>query len=135
MAARSAGLHTTIWESLTHHVVLPPRLPGRQESRLDSIDQGLNEGLLESARLMRDLMEDLFRDQWDDVRRILLSCKLLHRGGKLTKATLLSAFRGLKGDDALILHIAEQNAGLIIRKLQQFVVARLFDISWLMSHK
>ena len=91
-------------------------VPSRQESRLDKIDQALNERLQDTAQSMRDLTDDLFHDDWDRVRRILLSCKLLNAGGKLTKSSLLPAFRDLHRGDALILHVAEQNASLIIRR-------------------
>ncbi|KAG0648167.1 hypothetical protein D0Z07_5692 [Hyphodiscus hymeniophilus] len=118
MDAKSAGTQTTIWETLVHHVCLPPRLPGRQESRLDKIDQALNERLQDTAQAMRDLTDGLLRDDWDRVRRILLSCKLINASGRLTKSSLLIAFRSLHDGDALILHIAEQNASLNIRRYQ-----------------
>lgn len=40
----------------------------------------------------------------------------MNAGGKVSKAVLLTEFRCLELDDVLIVHIAEQNAGLLIRR-------------------
>jgi hypothetical protein len=109
----------TIWDTLAQIVALPPRLPGRQESRLDKIEQALNERLQDTSRSLRDLTADQFGGDWDRVRRILLTCKTVNAGAKLSKASLLTAFRGLQLNDLIILHVAEQNAAILIRRYQE----------------
>jgi hypothetical protein len=48
-------------------------------------------------------------------RRLLESSMTLNRGGRLNQTTLLTAFRDLEINGILVLHVAEQNAGLLIR--------------------
>ena len=109
----------SIWNSLVNHIALPPRLPGKQDSRLDKLEQALTERLQDASRSLRDLTSNQFGGDWDCIRRVLLTCKIINAGGKLNKASLLTVFRELQGNDLLILHVAEQNAGILVRRYQQ----------------
>lgn len=102
-------------ESLYHHIVLPPCLPGKQESNLEDIELALTERLLRASKVIRDANEGS-RHEWDCIRCSLQICKTLNTGGKLNKASLLAEFRSLEPEDLIILHISEQNAGLLIRR-------------------
>ncbi|KAI9833796.1 MAG: hypothetical protein M1819_003531 [Sarea resinae] len=107
---------STLIESLVNHVALPPRLPGKQDNRIEQIEQALTARLLDASRILRDLTDDSHRDQWDRLRRILETCKILNAGGKLSKSSLLKELQNLEHNDYLILHVSEQNAGLLIRR-------------------
>jgi hypothetical protein len=102
-------------ELLFNHVVLPPRLPGKQDARIEDIEHGLITRVLLASRTVRDLVHVDYRDRWDSIRRSLQACKAVNVGGKLDKNSLLTELRGLHSEDILILHIAQQNAGLLIR--------------------
>lgn len=114
MASQYTG--RTIWDTLAQHVSLPSRLPGSLEARTEHVEQALVERLHDTCRFLRDLTDGTFRDTFDHLRRTLISCKTVNAGGRLNKTTLLSAFRDLQNDDVLILHVSEQNAGLLIRR-------------------
>jgi hypothetical protein len=103
-------------ELLFNHFVLPPRLPGKQDSRIEDIEHSLITRVLLASRTMRDLVNIDFRDRWDSVRRSLQTCKVVNLGGKLDKKSLVAEFRSLQSEDILILHVAQQNAGLLIRR-------------------
>lgn len=111
----SASL-TSILESLFNHVALPPRLPGKRDHNIEEIECAITVRLLNASRDLRDLMYNDFGDQWDSIRRSLQVCKAVNAGGKLNKASLVTAFQKLERKDILILHVAEQNAGLLIRR-------------------
>jgi hypothetical protein len=49
-------------------------------------------------------------------RRLLESSMTLNRGGRLNQTTLLTAFQDLEINGILVLHVAGQNAGLLIRR-------------------
>jgi hypothetical protein len=49
-------------------------------------------------------------------RRLLESSVILNRGGRLNQTTLLTAFQDLEINGILVLPVAEQNAGLLIRR-------------------
>jgi hypothetical protein len=99
------------------HLVLPPRLPGRQDAKLIQIGNDLLERLIKATRLLASLSNQ--NGQWECLRRALQTCKVVNEGGKLNKASLLSTFRDLKDNDFLILHVTEQNAGLLVRRQQE----------------
>lgn len=103
-------------ELLFNHVVLPPRLPGKQDSRIEDIEHGLITRVLHASRTMGDLVNVEFRGRWDSIRRSLQTCKVVNLGGQLDKMSLVAEFRSLQSEDILILHVAQQNAGLLIRR-------------------
>ena len=103
-------------ESLFNHVALPPRLPSKQDGRLEQIEQGLTQRMLDASRALKDLTSERFSDEWNCIRRSLQACRTVNAGGKLNKASLLAEMRGLERQDILILHVAEQNAGLLIKR-------------------
>jgi hypothetical protein len=100
-----------------NHLVLPPRLPGHQDAKLIQIGNDLLERLIKATRLLASLPNQ--NGRWECLRRALQTCKVVNEGGKLNKASLLSAFHDLKGNDILTLHVTEQNAGLLVRRQQE----------------
>jgi hypothetical protein len=103
-------------ESLVNHVALPPQLPGKQEHETEQIECALTGCVLDAARTLRDLTKGELSNQWDRIRDTLQICKTVNAGGKLNKTSLLTEFRRLEHKGLLILHVAEQNAGLLIRR-------------------
>ena len=108
-------------ESILHHVALPPRLPDKQEPAIDEIELKLVERLTVSAKKLRDTLDEENRSIWDGIRRILLTCKALNAGRKLNRTSLLTEFRALDHQNLLILHLAEQNAGMLIKRRNRSV--------------
>ncbi|MCJ1350906.1 MAG: hypothetical protein MMC33_000887 [Icmadophila ericetorum] len=118
-------------ESLYHHIVLPSCLPGRQEGNLVDIEVALTERLLHTSKFFRDAFGESY-NKWDCIRRSLQICKTLNAGGKLNKASLLTEFRSLERRDLIVLHIAEQNAGLLIHNTQgEGILFEAFEASLL----
>lgn len=117
-----------IMESLINHIVLPPRLPGRDD-RNEKLENGLIDHFITASKAMRDITNDKLSENWDWVRRSLETAKVLNARGKLTKATLLSEFRSLQQNVYLILNIAEQNAALLIHCIEERVVFECMETS------
>lgn len=103
-------------ESLVNHIALPLRLPGKLEDEVDQIEESLINHLLDVTRELEFLAARDTRHQWGIIRHTLSICKALNAGGRLEKATLLTRFRSLEHKEFLILHVSEQNAGLLIRR-------------------
>lgn len=108
---------TPMLESIFHHVALPPKLPNRQEAGLEAIGQDLTKILLSATVSLRDSTYEKYGPELDCVRRAISNAKTLNAGGKLNKGTLLSAFRELQGNYLLIIHVSEQNAALLVRRI------------------
>jgi hypothetical protein len=51
------------------------------------------------------------------VRRSLETCKVLNYGGRLDKTSLLREFQALQANELLILNVSEQNAALLIQRI------------------
>jgi hypothetical protein len=110
-----AGTPGELQELLFNHIALPPRLPGGQDRRLDLVERGLVELLIHVTGKLSRLPHNDFPDEWESLRRSLETSGRVNSGSRLTKTSLLTALQGLQGRDFIALHIAEQNAALIIR--------------------
>lgn len=115
MTTHSASVPSTL-ELLLNHVALPPRLPGKEDHRIEEVECALTARLLNASRELRDLVYKDYGDQWDSIHRSLQICKNMNAGGRLNKATLVTQFQGLERKSLLVLHVTEQNAGLLIRR-------------------
>jgi hypothetical protein len=109
-------MNNSLLESLVNHVALPPQLPGKLENRTEQIEHALTGYVLDATRTLRDLTNGELSHKWDYTRNVLQTCKAVNAGGKLNKTSLLTEFRKLGHKGLLILHVAEQNAGLLIRR-------------------
>ena len=108
--------------SLFNHLALPLQLPGKHESKIEEIELALTIRLLDATRYLRLLTGNDASEMLDYIRRSLETCKLVNANGRLNKSSLLNAFRGLERREVLILHVAQQNAGLLIRRHNAYVI-------------
>jgi hypothetical protein len=102
-------------EPVLMHVAFPPRLPAREDSRLENVQHALVDYALKACIRLRDATK--YSMEFDSLRRSLQACKNVNLGGTISKLPLVMALRNLEAgrDEVLILHIAEQNAALLIR--------------------
>jgi hypothetical protein len=112
----SSVSRSSLLESLVNHIALPPRLPGKVDGNVDQIQHALTGRLLDASRTLRDQTNGELSRQWESIRNILHISRTVNAGGKLNKTSLLTQFGRLERKYILILHIAEQNAGLLIRR-------------------
>lgn len=111
---KTLGSEPLLLNALVNHVGLPPHLPAKQEEEVYEIEDALTVRLLNACRALRDLTDGQLSQQWELFRKILQICKVVNAGGKLDRASLLSEFHSLERKDLLVLHVTEQNAGLLI---------------------
>ncbi|KAK2766241.1 hypothetical protein FQN54_007757 [Arachnomyces sp. PD_36] len=113
----SAKLSRSLLESIIAHILLPPKLPGRQDTALNQIEKALATYAVRASSTLRDiLVRDDSHTHWDSIRNLLQTCLTLNSGRSLDHMRLVEAFGTLRTGHPLILHVAEQNAGLLIRK-------------------
>jgi hypothetical protein len=99
-----------------NHIVLPPRVPNRQDPNLARIGHDILTRLIRATRSLEALPENPFTRASELLVRALQTCQTISEGGKLSASSLLGALRSLASNDILILHVTEQNAGLLIRR-------------------
>jgi len=107
-----------LMKAIFNHVVLPPQLPGKHDDQLGQVEPALIRLLQNASSILRDLTEGGIRDHFDLVCHTLHTCRRVNAGGGLDRGTLRAEFGNLGRTGLLILHIVEQNAGLLIRRHQ-----------------
>lgn len=102
--------------SLTfNHVAFPPQLPGRQDPRGDEVNADLTRRLLDATRTLRDSENADAVTTWNTIEKSLTICTMLSQNGHISKSCLRRACEDLTTDHVIILNVAEQNAGVMIR--------------------
>lgn len=118
---RTLAVDDALLEAVINHVALPPRLPAKADNRFDEVEQALSDLLLNASKCLRDHIPGDLSQKWDVTRKTLQICSQVNAGGKLDRRLLLSELQCLNRNDTLIIHVAEQNAGLLIRRDQKSV--------------
>ncbi|OCL12896.1 hypothetical protein AOQ84DRAFT_417852 [Glonium stellatum] len=99
-----------------NHIALPPQLPGSHDSNIEEVGKDICARLLNANRHLTGLKSDILVQASHHVHQSLEICMLVNDVGRLNKSALLESMRDLKRGEVLILHITEQNAGLLIRR-------------------
>ncbi|KAK3947939.1 hypothetical protein QBC32DRAFT_382607 [Pseudoneurospora amorphoporcata] len=98
-------------QELYHHLVLAAKVPTSQPDPLEPINRSLIDYAIKACNFLR---QQSSTGPWDSLLPSLEKCRSLNHDGMLSKSSLEQAFREI-GDKTLILHVASQNAGLLIR--------------------
>ncbi|KAI1327589.1 hypothetical protein F5Y16DRAFT_399163 [Xylariaceae sp. FL0255] len=104
--------------SVYNHLVLPPQVPGGPDQDIDLISAEIIRRMLRACTTVNVAAarhELPLTNTYDSLVTSLEACLELNHG-RLEKRTLLSHFQKLPSTGVLVLHINEQNAGLLIRR-------------------
>ena len=113
-----------------NHVFLPAHVPQANDQGNGSGDRALLDLLLRSAPIFRDANEPRYYQQWSTVHRTLRTFAVLHQhNNSFSKNALTNAFQDINDGGIVIIHIATQNSGLIIRKNVEEYLFESFEAS------
>ncbi|KAE8149344.1 hypothetical protein BDV25DRAFT_156541 [Aspergillus avenaceus] len=117
-----------------NHVVLPPRLPGRQDSEAEAQDvqKDLVHRVLDALESLKGRLDEKAVVAWEAVEKALNICKEVNHDECINEASLLSALAELQQDSAIILYVAAQNACILLRKphdSKETVIFEAFETS------
>lgn len=118
-------LNTKSLGILLNHVVFPEQLPSRHEGDTRTLERDLADGLIKAAEALVTIVSDAHTAIWEDVRKTLLAARNLNNDTDvegLEKTSILESFRQLGPNESLILHVREQNAGLLIKRNADCIV-------------
>jgi hypothetical protein len=103
-----------------NHVVLPPRLPGRQDSEAEvqDVQKDLVHRVLDALESLKGSLDEKAVTVWEAVEKALNICKEVNHDECINEASLLNALAELQQDSAIILYVATQNACILLRKPQ-----------------
>ena len=108
---------TSLLEAVFDHLVLPPKLPDAPEDGSIPLNWELSSRLIRACRQMENLSSDI---SWRTLEASLLLTRDLHQ--PVSIETLMTAFSTIAQDGGanwLALHVAQQNAAIIIYKNKQ----------------
>lgn len=105
----------SVFMEVFNHLVLPPQLPGKQDANIERIGDAIIVRLLQATSTLSRLASQEQTSPWYATRQYLRRCQSLHALGRLEKQSLISKFRNFDQEQPLLLHVAEQNAALIVR--------------------
>ena len=107
---------------LYQHVALPRDVPGKEDRNLFAIGDELLARLIYAVKTLRDEAPVDHTSLLDAIRLTLETSKALNVEGKVDKSLLAKEIEGLGDNHALCLHVAEQNAALLIYKKSKYVL-------------
>ena len=101
-------------QHIYHHVVLPRNVPGREDSNLHQVEVEITRRLINATKqfTLHAPLDDLAK--LGTIRLMLSTCGALNVEGKIDKNMLAKELQQLEDRQALVLHVTEQNAALLI---------------------
>ncbi|OQV10858.1 hypothetical protein CLAIMM_14784 [Cladophialophora immunda] len=110
-----ATVETRLLRSVANHIVLPPDLPGHVDKDLPEIDGDLLRRAQDACIELRSAVGDHFQEELRLLENSLDYGFFIHTAAHLDSLQLQRAFRRLRTGEILLIHIDEQNAGLLVR--------------------
>ena len=101
-----------------NHIVLPPLLPGKNDDSAEDVERDLTRRMTDAVKILRNNSGNDTAAVWQSIEESLQALHSITEDSHINKVSLLSCLQGLQPDNAIILHIALQNAGLLIRQPQ-----------------
>ena len=102
--------------AVANHIILPPDLPGGVDKNLFQINNDLLQRAQDACSSLKAAVKDEFQKELGLLRSSLDHCRYIHTSAHLDSLQLQRAFRRLQEGETLIVHVNEQNAGLLIRR-------------------
>ena len=102
-------------ESVFNHFVLPPKLPGQLDTNTEVIEHNILTRLIRACDTVSKLVGQEFAETWIFIRYSLRACLNVTQG-RLDKTLMMQEFHNLQPKGILILHVAKQNAALLVRR-------------------
>ena len=104
-------------EQAFNHIVLPPEIPGKEDANPDDIGYDLICRLRRACDGLKGTTESSFQQGWQLLDAALESAQHII-GGPLTQTNLYPIFAKVAKEDGFaLLHMKEQNAALIMYRL------------------
>lgn len=98
-----------IMSTLFYHLALPPQLPGKSDTRIEQrkAHRVLIARIISAIRHLTSAIIGKAREAFDCIRRSFENSKHVNYSDRLSKSSLLDAFRRLERDEVLILYVGE----------------------------
>ncbi|KAB8271491.1 hypothetical protein BDV30DRAFT_228123 [Aspergillus minisclerotigenes] len=100
-----------------NHVVLPPKLPGKRETEVQVLEvhNDLLSRVIDAVGQLKEISDAKAVVAWKSIEKTLRTLREVSTEGWVNEASLLGALKELQPGNAIILHVALQNACILIR--------------------
>ncbi|KZP03932.1 hypothetical protein FIBSPDRAFT_844484, partial [Athelia psychrophila] len=115
-------------EYIAHHAFFPPRLPQKDDYEIGH-EEALCSSMFQSAIKYMERVAAQDRDQWDGIAKMLKHLRGTQGSNALSEEEIRRSIADMQLADVLALYIRAQNAGLIIRKLDDASIFESFEVS------
>jgi hypothetical protein len=113
MAASSVTL-----DALFNHLVFPTQLPSKGDN-IAPLESALLNRILATATNLRYQLQGHFQSSYDTLQTSLQACRSIHINRNLDRRALAHELSNIQPKHILILHITEQNSGLLVWRQTQ----------------
>ncbi|EXJ58525.1 hypothetical protein A1O7_05951 [Cladophialophora yegresii CBS 114405] len=128
-----AAADAAFLRAVATHMILPPDLPGGVDRNLPEIDGDLLRRAQDACTELKATIHSEFQRELSLLESSLDYCYFTHSSAHLDSLQLQRAFRRLQEGEILIIHVHEQNAGLLVRHgardLKGHVIFEAFEVS------
>ncbi|KAI1930837.1 hypothetical protein LOZ65_001413 [Ophidiomyces ophidiicola] len=112
-----------------NHIVFPPKLPGQQDASPENVRENLTNRIIDATLILKNNSTAEFLPAWSLIEDSLNTFRQINDAGFVNQVELLDAFKLLQPHHAIILHIVDQNAGVLIRDDTPNVIFEAFEAS------
>ncbi|KAG1893015.1 uncharacterized protein F5891DRAFT_1209340, partial [Suillus fuscotomentosus] len=128
MSVASESSQTDVLEYIITHICCPIKLPQHSDYTLDN-DSALLDVVLGSARKFVSSLPDHDQEQWAPLLKMLESLTATMRSSSLIGEVVESQIKSMGAGDVLAYLIREQNAAVVLRRLDTKTIFESFEVS------
>ncbi|KAG1773742.1 hypothetical protein EV702DRAFT_1129048, partial [Suillus placidus] len=128
MSVASESSQTDVLEYIITHIFCPIKLPQRSDYTLNN-DRSLLDVVLGSARKFVSSLPDDDQEQWSPSLKMLESLAVTITSPSLTGDVVESQIKSMQAGDILAYLIREQNAAVVLRRLDTETIFESFEVS------
>ncbi|KAI5846642.1 hypothetical protein DFP73DRAFT_546547 [Morchella snyderi] len=114
---------------IINHVFLPPKLPQEAETDVGERNSALLKVVRDIAEYYCERKGHDINEQWAPAVKMLTTLGKFDNNGSFNAEAFRKSVRYMESGDVLALHISAQNAGLILRQLEDTMVFESFEAS------
>ncbi|RAO65870.1 uncharacterized protein BHQ10_001882 [Talaromyces amestolkiae] len=113
-----------------NHLAFPPKLPGTRDPKVELVERDILTRLRTAVHTTKAYSSNNdAMSVWESLEGSLEICQFVNENGFINREALESTLRSLNPDHTLILHVTQQNAGLIIRSSGEDFIFESFEAS------
>ncbi|KAG1873320.1 hypothetical protein C8R48DRAFT_593879 [Suillus tomentosus] len=128
MSVASESSKTDVLEYIIVHIFCPIKLPQHNDHTPDK-DRSLVDVVLGSARKFAASLPDDEHEQWRPLLRMLENLAVTMNYSVLTEDVVESQIKSMQAGDILAYSIREQNAAVVLRRLDEKTIFESFEVS------